>query len=102
VTNEQPGSEFGGYLFTCATETEAKRLFIFKQIASERNYQDTKWGDRHRAVGEWLVIMEGELEEAKQAWRKSIGDEDTLAEIIQVAATAVHCLEQHPAINGAR
>lgn len=70
----------------------------FYAIAGERGYQDAKWGtiQQHpHTVGEWLLIVEGELEEAKQAWRTGHGDEAALAELIQVAAVAVACLSQH-------
>jgi hypothetical protein len=48
-------------------------------------------------VGAWLLIIEGELNEAKQAWLKNSSDYDALLELVQVAATVVACLEQHGA-----
>ncbi len=68
---------------------------IFRAIVHERDYQDRKWGDKPHTVGNFLLIMEGELEEAKQAWRKSDNDEGALLEILQVIAVGVACLEQH-------
>lgn len=84
-----------------ATSTR-ERERVFCAVAEERNYQDAKWGsiaDRPHTVGEWLLIMQGELEEACQAWRKGNGDMAALAEIVQVAAVAVACMEQHGTVN---
>lgn len=72
---------------------------VFLAIVQERDYQDAKWGDRNHTVGNWLLILEGELEEAKQAWRKGIGDADALREILQVVAVGVACLEQHGVVG---
>lgn len=71
---------------------------VLAAIRRERAYQDGKWGrvDEHgHDVAGWLVIMAGELEEAMQGWRKGAGDFDALKEILQLAAVAVACLEQH-------
>lgn len=73
-------------------------LEVAQAIAAERRYQDQKWGtveERPHEVGAWLLILEGELNEAKLAWQKSAGDVDALIELVQVAAVAVACLEQH-------
>lgn len=45
---------------------------VYEAIDHERRYQNAKWGsieERPHTVGEWLLIIEGELEEAKQASR---------------------------------
>jgi len=74
-----------------------KRGTVFEAIRQERYYQDLKWGRSNgHDVGAWLLIMEGELNEAKKAWTKTPGsDSPALAEIIQVIAVGTACLEQH-------
>jgi len=71
---------------------------VFAAIRRERAYQDAKWGSieahGHDVAG-WLLILAGELEEAMRGWRQGSGDFDALREILQVAAVAVACLEQH-------
>lgn len=73
------------------------RQVVLDEIVRERQYQDKKWGtilDNPREVGQWLRIMMRELDEARTAyWAHR--DRDALAEIQQVAAVAVACLEQH-------
>lgn len=75
-----------------------ERNDVFREIDNEREYQERKWGtiEQHPlTVGEYLLILKGELDEATQAWRKSRGDTDALDEIRQVAAVAVAALEEH-------
>ncbi len=69
---------------------------IFQAILKERNYQDEKWGwlDK-RSVQGWLLVMESELNEAKEAWVKTGLDELALREILQTIAVGVACLEEH-------
>lgn len=78
------------------------RLDIFAAVAREREYQDKKWGcvEAHpHTVGEWLLIMEAELNEAKQAWCKNGGDISALEEMLQVVAVGVAAMEQHGVIE---
>ena len=73
-----------------------KRGTVFETIRQERYYQDLKWGRRTHGVRAWLLIMEAELKEAKEAWAEDPGsDSPALAEIIQVIAVGTACLEQH-------
>ncbi len=72
---------------------------VYKAIARERNYQKHKWGNNPHAVGEWLLIMQAELDEAKQAWVENQGDNAALEEILQVVSVGVACMEQHTPEN---
>jgi hypothetical protein len=66
-------------------------------IRLERAYQDAKWGtpaEHPHSVLEWIEIARNELDEARLAWMKET-DERALAELVQVAAVCVACLEQH-------
>lgn len=71
------------------------RGHIFDAIGREREYQDAKWRANPHTVGEWLLIVESELQEAKQAWCKTGGDFGALEELLQVIAVGVAALEQH-------
>lgn len=75
---------------------------VFAAIDRERVWQERKWGttqEHPHSVGEWLLIVESELAEAKHAWVKGSGDAAALSELIQVAAVAVAALEQHGATD---
>lgn len=76
--------------------TEAtKQEQVFNAIQRERNFQRQKWGDKLLSLEGYLLIIEGELEEAKQAWRKSKGNDDCLRELLQVATVCIRALESH-------
>ena len=75
----------------------ATREQVHFAIDCERAYQEQRWGDAHdraHALPAWLVIAEGELQEAKRAWLKE-GDAACRLEILQVAAVCVAALEVH-------
>ena len=75
---------------------------IFDAIQDERMYQIQKWGsnnDHPHTVMEWIAIMDGELQEAKQAWLKGNGDKDALKELLQVVSVGVACMEQHGVVT---
>lgn len=72
---------------------------VVDAIKRERMHQERRWGRRPRAVGEWLLILERELGEATEAWATHEGDRHALEEILQVAAVAVACLEEHGAVE---
>lgn len=83
-------------------EEVKKRQDVFDAIDRERDYQDAKWGglsERPRTVAEWLLIMQGELDEAITGWQKSSGDEKALEEILQVISVGVACLTQHGVVE---
>ena len=70
-----------------------------KAIITERAHQEIKVPDRQHSVGEWLLIMEGCLDKAKQIWQAAGPDADvnTLHEIRQVTASGVACMNQRGA-----
>lgn len=74
--------------------TSAQQTAI-SAILAEREHQVRKWGYHHKpSVADYLIVLEAELEEAKIAYVKDIqGDHCVLAEIVQVAAVALACLE---------
>lgn len=65
---------------------------IFNAIIRERNYQDLKYGHNPHTVGEWLLIIESELNEAKKAKE---GVNYALAELLQVASVCIACMQEH-------
>jgi Ni,Fe-hydrogenase I small subunit len=70
------------------------RKLIYDAIDRERNYQAEKHLEEELSVGEFILIIEDELREAKEEWNKS-GNKRALEEILQIAATAVAAIEQH-------
>ena len=81
------------------TTPEHARQKVYVAIARERAYQGRQWGNTWHTVGEWLLILESELTEAKQGWVKGHGNCEALLEILQVAAVAVACLEAHGVVE---
>lgn len=68
-------------------------------IMEERVFQNDKHGSIETSphtLGEWVLLIEAELEEAKRALIKGgIGRDSVRSELIQVAALVAACLEQH-------
>lgn len=68
-------------------------------LEKERQSQDLKWGsldEKHQTVAGYLLVLESELNEAKQGWMKNIdGKHSSLSEIVQIAAVAIACIQQH-------
>lgn len=79
-------------------ESEAQAV-AFGAIINERLFQDGKHGPittNGHTIGEWIIIAEAELAEAKLALIKGgQGRDSVLSEMVQVAATIVAGLEQH-------
>lgn len=75
----------------------AEQTKVFEAIAKERKNQDDKWGeDKPQSLPGFLLILESELNEAKLGWTKNLdGKSAPLNEIVQLAATAVACLEKY-------
>jgi hypothetical protein len=74
------------------------RQDVYKNIDSERDHQDKKWGtiaDHPHDVGAWLTIMRKYLNDADIAHCNHIGDEEALDEITKVVSIGIACGEQH-------
>ena len=72
---------------------------VVEAIIDEREYQDAKRGnieERNNSLADWLLILERELNEAKDAWGNDV---ECLDELRQVAATAFAALEQHGVVK---
>lgn len=67
---------------------------VKKAILSERAYQETKWPRHRHTTGEWLLIMQKCLDDAKRAWVCGHGDDSALHEIRQVVTVGVVAMEQ--------
>jgi hypothetical protein len=68
---------------------------VLNAITSETDYQLLKHGEHHHSVGEWILVMEKCLRDAKTKWQTCRGDDAALHEVRQVAACAVQCMTQH-------
>ena len=73
------------------------RAEVYSAIDKERNHQDDKWGpNKPQSLPGFLIVLEKELQEAKDAWVKNVeGEHAALNEIVQIAAAAVACLEKY-------
>lgn len=81
---------------TAALTQHDARGAVFNLIHSERKYQIESGKANYKTIGEWLLVMEAELAEAKIGWIKGYsGRNDPLHEILQIAAVATACLEQY-------
>lgn len=81
---------------------EHTRTNVFNAINDERKHQDNKWGtitQRPHTLGEWILIAEAELQEAKHAWAKECSDTRALEELLQTAAVLVAALEQNGVVT---
>jgi len=80
-------------------ELVGPRLVAFCAVVDERNHQDAKHGSIEASghtIGEWILILEAELAEAKVALIKGgHGRDSVLSEIVQITAVGMACLEQH-------
>ncbi len=88
--------------------TTDRELFLHDlslAMGRERVWQEQKHGtieERPHTVGEYLLIMERELLEAKEAWCTDphvSADTHTLEEILQVITVGAACLEQHGIVD---
>lgn len=73
-------------------------------LLEERVYQDEKHGPLSgrgaHSIGEWLLLIESELNEAKTALIKGGKGRDAVRqEIIQIGALCLAALEQHGTID---
>lgn len=72
---------------------------VVESLKLEREYQDEKWGtldQRQQSIAGFMLIIKKELEEAENGWIKNVeGKHSSLAEIRQVAAAAIACLQTH-------
>lgn len=93
-----PNDCFVGYSGTDA------RQQVYKAIDKERDHQDQKWGaDKQQSLPGFLLVMQGELNEAIEGWQKNKTDRHApLNEVVQLAATAVACLEKYGTTGSAK
>lgn len=63
-------------------------------IEFERAYQEGKWPNSHHTVGEWLLILDKLMGDAKRAWVTGSGNSGALHEVRQIVATGIACMEQ--------
>ncbi len=71
---------------------------ISEAIARERAFQRSKYGDTKHDLSLWVLIMERELAEVKEAIIKKTYDE-ARCELLQVVTVGVAALEQHGVVE---
>ena len=74
------------------------KLDVLRHVEKERQFQDAKWGPIDggggHTLGEWVLLMESELEEAKRALVKGGEGRNAIrSEIIQVLAVGLSIVE---------
>lgn len=82
-------------------ELKATLPEILEAVKRERDYQDRKYGRleaRQMSVGDWILVLEEEVAEARLAWVKG-RSEEALREILQVATVAVAAILQHGVVE---
>lgn len=82
------------------TLATARMRAVFDAVGVERDYGDRKHGTigagGGHTLGEWVILAEAELAEAKLALIKGGKGRNSLrSELLQVAAVCVAALEQH-------
>lgn len=69
---------------------------VYEMLTKQRDHQDRKHADALSfPLGEWMLLIEDELGEAKEAFCRKTDRAQTLVELTHVAALCVACLEQH-------
>ena len=67
-------------------------------IRGEQDYQQRRWAGHKHTVGEWLLVVEKCLNDAKRQW--AVGHEkETLDELRQVAASAASAMDENGAVE---
>jgi hypothetical protein len=84
---------------TMEQERIRRDQMIMEIIQTEREFQDLRAKNKDwktdKTLGEWLLVIDAELTEAKLGWIKDKGGRDhPLHELVQIAAVAVAALEQ--------
>lgn len=71
---------------------------IYLAIDIERNYQDTNFPrtkDNPRSIGEYILIMEEAMSQARANWYGNVPDKNSLEMLRKVVATGIRCFEDH-------
>ena len=71
------------------------RKIVYTLISGERLYQDDIWGDQSYTVGDYVVLFQYYVERAQTAWVTMPDKSSTLDVIRELAAIAVHVMEDH-------
>lgn len=67
---------------------------VIEAIMGERDYQNKKWPGHSHTTGEWILILDKLVHDARREWVTGHGDNSALHEVRQIAATAVACMEE--------
>lgn len=72
---------------------------VRQAIEAERAYQLWKWaGDHHHTVGEWAAVLSCLGDKARYEYTHRHGVLAAVAEIVQLTATGLVALNQHPGV----
>lgn len=83
--------------------SKTTREEVYNAIDSERDYQDGLDCDRtdHKdhSVGDYTVMLNHYMQELNKAWTLNAGDHYALDVMRKIGGIAVHCMEDHGAIE---
>lgn len=84
-------------------EKKSTQKQVFDALSTERRYQDllpkTRTDGEPRTVGDYLLMLEEYVHRARVAWVDHPGDVEALDVVRKVGGIAVHCMEDHGAIE---
>lgn len=84
-------AEYQRYL---KNKEKTPRTEVFEAIDAERNYQESKWGNKPSLESEFLIIQDY-METHRSKWTKERGN-DSFKELMRIiATTAVRAMENH-------
>lgn len=76
--------------------------YVLEAIQREMEHQTWKYGEnKQQSFAGFLLILEQELQEAKDGWMRSIpnGRDSALAEVVQIVATGIACLNRYGVVG---
>ena len=81
----------------------ATRSEVYAAIDGEREYQERLGPDRTdgnaKSVGDYIVMLDYYVLQAKAAWTNNPGDSFALDVIRKIGGIAVHCMEDHGVVK---
>ena len=83
-------------------EANDRQIEVLRQVISEREYQDNKWGtieENPHEIGQWISLMGKTMAKSAICYQEC-RSRDALDEILQCVAVGLACLEQHLDTSG--
>lgn len=67
-------------------------------VADEMAYQDDKWknNEKDHTVGNWILLMEKKLHDARSIWAETSGDAYAMSQLLCAVAVGMQALSRNP------